>query len=75
MNALLESFCLIRLLHRVGTVALLREAKLQLNEPDQMFSRVMEELEHREVLERRAMDERWSVLRGLRESRSVEVLR
>jgi hypothetical protein len=69
-NPLMASYRLIKLLHRVGTVSLLREAKLQLEEPDEMFSRVMDELEHREALERRALDERWAGFRSLRASKA-----
>jgi hypothetical protein len=69
-NPLMESYRLIKLLHRVGTVSLIREAKFQLDSPDEMFSRVMDELEHREALERRALDERWAGIRSLRLSKA-----
>ena len=65
-NPLLASYRLIKLVHRAGTTSLLREAKLQLKEPNELYSRVMNELEHREALERRAMDDRWAGIRSLR---------
>ena len=65
-NPLLASYRLINLLHRAGTVSLLRAFRLQLEEPDEMLPRLMDELEHREALEQRALDERWAGIRSLR---------